>query len=112
MLYFKKLALKILTIQKSFQFLQQTFWLQPLVCGLVGLIPNCAGSVILAGLFADNLISFGALATGLACSSGLAFTILIKDKATAKKVPLIALVLYLSARIFGYAINVISLALC
>ena len=91
-------------------FMQQTYWLQPLVCGLVGLIPNCAGSVILAGLFADGLVSFGALATGLVCSSGLAFTILLKNKSTARKTPLIALALYLSSLLFGYAINLIALA--
>lgn len=90
-------------------FLQQTYWIQPLVCGLVGLIPNCAGSVILAGLFADGLISFGALAAGLVCSSGLAFTILLKNKSTAPKAPLIALALYLSALLFGYAINLVML---
>ena len=92
-------------------FLQQTYWIQPLVCGLVGLIPNCAGSVILAGLFADGLISFGALAAGLVCSSGLAFTILLKNKSTAGKAPIIALALYLSALVFAYAINFIMLAI-
>ena len=91
--------------------LQQTFWLQPLFCGLVGLIPNCAGSVMLAGLFADGLISYGALASGLACSSGLAFTILLKNKSTAKKVPMLAGILYLVSLVLGYTINLLTYAM-
>ncbi|MBR2974945.1 MAG: arsenic efflux protein [Clostridia bacterium] len=92
-------------------FLQQTYWLQPVVCALVGLIPNCAGSVLLATLYADGLISFGALASGLACSSGLAFTILLKNKSTLGKTPIIALLLYVFALLFGYAINLVMLAI-
>ena len=90
-------------------FLLKSYWVQPLFCGLVGLIPNCAGSVILAGLYADGLISFGALASGLACSSGLAFTILLKNKSTAKQTPVLALTLYLVALIFGYGINLLDI---
>ena len=41
-------------------FLDSTVWLQPLIASVVGLIPNCASSVLITGAFIDGYLTFGA----------------------------------------------------
>lgn len=52
----------------------------PIICCLVGLIPNCASSVIICELFLLNSIPFAALVGGLCVNSGLGFLYLFKYK--------------------------------
>ena len=45
--------------------------LGPMVAGIVGLIPNCAGSVILTQLFLEGVITFGSMMGGLLVGSDI-----------------------------------------
>ena len=48
------------------------------ISSLVGLIPNCAGSVIITELYLANMISIGTMLAGLLTGSGLGILLLFK----------------------------------
>ncbi|MBO4422825.1 MAG: arsenic efflux protein [Clostridia bacterium] len=60
------------------EFAQKNKLLQPLFAALIGLIPNCAGSVILTELYVGGSIGFGAVFAGLSVGSGLGYISLFK----------------------------------
>ena len=49
------------------------------VSALVGLIPNCASSIILTELYLGGVIPMGAMMSGLLVNSGIALTILFRN---------------------------------
>ena len=49
-----------------------------LVSGLFGLLPNCAGSVIITELYLEQMISFGSMMAGLLVASGVGILILFR----------------------------------
>lgn len=51
-------------------FMAKSKLLEPVICSLIGLIPNCASSVIITELYLSEIISFGSLIAGLLVNSG------------------------------------------
>lgn len=59
-------------------FLQGHNVLSVFVAGLVGLIPNCAASVVITEMFIEGFLSFGAMMSGLLVGAGVGILILFK----------------------------------
>ena len=89
-------------------FLSSSLWLQPLLSGVVGLIPNCASSVLITELFCDGYLSLGGAHAGLAANSGIGLAVLFKNGENVKKSLLIALTTFALALILGYGVTAIT----
>ena len=83
--------------------------LSPFITSLIGLIPNCAASVILTELYLNSTISLGALMGGLLTSSGSSLLVLIKNNKNQKENLSIILLLYALGVLSGIIIELISL---
>ena len=68
--------------------------------GLVGLIPNCAASVLITQLFLEGIIGSGALFSGLICSAGTGLLVLYRENES-KKVNLAITGLLYAAGLLG-----------
>ena len=66
--------------------------LGPIIAGIIGLIPNCAASVILAQLYLENVISFATLISGLLVGAGVGIAVLFKmNKGIKQNLKIVAL---------------------
>ena len=66
-------------------FISQNVILGPVIAGLIGLIPNCASSVILTELFVENVISMPVLISGVAVNAGVGLLVLFKTNKNVKE---------------------------
>lgn len=80
-------------------------FVQPLITALVGLIPNCASSVILTGAYINNAIFFGSLVGGLCSNAGLGLVVLFRNTKKLKRNILIVITLYVIAVVCGICVN-------
>lgn len=81
---------------------------QPFVAGLIGLIPNCASSVLLTELYLAGSISFGAIIAGLATGAGIGIAVLFKSNHHQKENLKILGLLYVLGVFSGIVIQIIE----
>lgn len=87
--------------------LQNNKYFTPIYATLIGLIPNCASSVIITDLYIMGQLSFGTTLAGLITNAGLGMVVLLKNKNMIKKTIVIIAILVLTALVSGYVINLI-----
>lgn len=88
-------------------FLQKGVWYQPLVAAAVGLIPNCASSVVITEAFIDGYIAFGSCVAGLCANAGLGFVVLFRNVRKWKRNLALMLAVYVIGVGFGYLLNAV-----
>ena len=52
--------------------------LGPVFAGMIGLLPNCAASVVITQMFLDGLMSFGTMMAGLLVGAGVGILVLLR----------------------------------
>ena len=83
--------------------------LGPILAGLLGLIPNCASSVILTQMYLENVISAATMISGLLVGAGVGLAVLFKmNKGMKENLKIVAL-LYTIGVISGIVLEFIGL---
>ena len=85
--------------------------LGPMLATLVGLIPNCASSVILTQLYLEGVLGAGAMLAGLLAGSGVGLLVLFKVNDDLKENIRITLLLYAIGVAAGLLIELTGLVL-
>ncbi len=78
---------------------------QPFIAALVGMIPNCAASVVITELYIKGAISFGSAAAGLVTGAGVGLAVLFKANKQIKENLVILGILYAVGVVSGIVIN-------
>ncbi len=80
-----------------------------MLAGLVGLIPNCAASVIITQLYLEGVLSAGAMISGLLSGTGVGFLVLLKVNDDHKENLKIAGMLYLTGVLAGLLVELLHI---
>ena len=76
---------------------------------LVGLIPNCASSVIISELYVDGILSAGVMLSGLLANSGVALAVLFRTNRPKKNNLFIILILFVVSIASGLIIDLLKI---
>ena len=82
---------------------------QPVISCLIGLIPNCASSVILTELYLSGNITFASIIAGLCSGSGLGLVILFKENKNLKENLKILALVYIIGVVIGIALEFVKI---
>ena len=85
-------------------FLITNKYIAPIFSMLVGIIPNCASSVIITELYLSKGLAFGAMISGLIMNAGLGMVVLIKKKNMWKQTLTIFTIMVLTSLVVGYVL--------
>lgn len=85
--------------------------LGPILTSAVGLIPNCAASVIITNLYLQNIISFGSMIAGLLTGAGIGLAVLFKINKNLKENIGIIFLIYAIGVISGSIIEIMNVVL-
>lgn len=80
----------------------------PFLSSLIGLIPNCASSIVISELYLNGAISFASCISGLLTGSGVALALLFKVNKNFKENIKIITILYFIGSLSGLFIELIS----
>lgn len=85
--------------------------LGPIIAGIIGLIPNCASSVIITNLYLGNVISLGSMMAGLLTGAGVGLAVLFKTNNKMKENISIIFLLYVIGVISGVLMELIGVTI-
>ncbi len=88
-------------------FMHRNRFLQPFIACLVGLIPNCASSVIVTQAFLSGSITFGSCVAGLCANAGMGFVVLLKNTKEWKRNCILIVFCYVVSVLVGLLCNAI-----
>lgn len=82
--------------------------LGPIISGIIGLIPNCASSVIITQMYLENIISVGTMISGLLVGAGVGLAVLFRINKGVKENIKITVLLYAIGVISGILLELVG----
>ena len=86
-------------------------FLSVIVAAIIGLIPNCAASVVITRLYLEKMISAGAMMSGLLVGAGIGLAILFRTNKNKKENGIIVATLFASGVLWGILIDIIGITI-
>ena len=80
-----------------------------MIAGLVGLIPNCAASVIITKLYLEGVLSAGAMIAGLLAGTGVGLLVLCRVNDNRKENLKLISLLYVSGVAAGILVEILGI---
>ena len=96
---------------KISDFMLQKNYLSYFLSSLIGLIPNCASSVIITELYLNEMISLGNMMSGVLTGSGLGILVLFRTNKNLKESLLILALIYFIGVFSGLLIDLLGVVL-
>lgn len=97
--------IELFSIEQLSSFLLANTIFQPLLAALIGLIPNCASSIILTQLYLDGVLSFASVVAGLCTGAGMGLIVLFKENRHRFENLKILVMLYAAAAVSGILLS-------
>lgn len=91
------------------EFLTANPALSVLGSALVGLVPNCAASVVIAQLYVDGILGSGAMLAGLLVSAGVGLLVLFRANRHPGQNVLVVVLLYATGVTWGFIANALGI---
>ena len=93
------------------EFLTNNLVIGPIISSLIGLIPNCAASVIVTNLYVENVINGACLISGLLTGAGVGLMVLFRVNNNIKENLKIMAIIYSVGVLSGLLLQVIGIAI-
>lgn len=87
------------------EFIKSTGFFQPLVAALVGLIPNCAASVVITELYVVGGLNLGGAVAGLCMGAGIGYAVLVKQNRPVKNTVAVIIIMYVLSALLGVCVT-------
>ncbi len=91
-------------------FMQNTIF-GPMIAGIIGMIPNCASSVVITELYLNTTITLGSVMAGLLAGSGVGIAVLFKVNKNLKENLKILSIIYLIGIGVGILIDAMGIVI-
>ncbi len=87
-------------------FLGKDTWFQPLITALIGLIPNCASSILITELYLAGGLSFASAMAGLCAGAGVGLAVLFRENRPMRENAGILALLYGISAVTGLVLEI------
>ncbi len=104
-------AIEVIGADKLAALLKTSPVISHILAGLIGLIPNCAASVIITELYLDQMITLGTMMSGLLVGAGIGLLVLFRVNPEKKENINIAVLLFIIGTLAGLLIDLLGITL-
>jgi hypothetical protein len=80
-----------------------------ILAGILGLIPNCAASVIISTLYLDQMITFGTMMSGLLVGAGIGLLVLFRVNDDKRQNINITILLFVVGTVIGLLLDLVGI---